>query len=71
MQELVLTPTETRRYQLTLRQLDRDGYVIEMQEADAYFIHTSGFHTFVTRGRVVRALVNWRVIEVREVSDGS
>ena len=57
---------ETRQYRLTLRALDGDGYTIETQEAHDYMIHQSGYHLFIVRGRIVRAISNARVIEVKE-----
>lgn len=64
---LNLVPSEVRRYRLTLHPLEGDGYTIETQEATTYLIHGSGFHIFVTNGRIVRAIAGHLIIEVREI----
>lgn len=70
MERMVLNPLVLSKYRLTLKSLDGDGYTIETEEADAYVIHASGFHIFVVRGRIVRSLVSWRVVEVRQMEEG-
>ena len=63
-----LVPSEVRHYMIVMRPLDGDGYTVEeIQEASVYLIHNSGFHLFVTRGRIIRAIAGNKIIEVREI----
>ena len=64
-----LIPSQMRTYALTLAPFSHANGVVteEQQDATAYFIHASGFHVFVNRGRTIRAIAGHKVIEVHEL----
>jgi len=64
---LVLNDAQPRQYRLVLKQLDREGYHVTIQNADVYLVNSIGFHLFYTRGRLVRAIAGWCVVEVKEI----
>lgn len=53
------------KYELVLKALSGDGYSVTTQYADAYAIHPTGFHVFVTGGSIVRSIAGWLVIGIR------